>query len=333
MGYNILRFKQTKKDNSEAEWGVQKGETITPFAADVTELKHLLTAENLQAAQAIAAQGADDGQISLSDVEILSPITRPTRLLAMGLNFADHREETGNTQESGETLFFRKDDSSITSATGDIHWPGGSKLLDYEVEMGIVLKNAITQPTTVTAATIGDYVAGVVLANDVSPRDLQSGGPFGQWYKGKSYRTLCPLGPYLHIFEEGEATKLHDMQLKLWVNDELRQDAHTQSMITKPEEALSLASEFVDLEPGDVLLSGTPGGVALRIPDKDAQADAQFTPSFVSTEEGMELFIQYALQSGKFLKPGDLIRCSLKSADGSIDCGEQVNRVVRERQI
>ena len=262
MGYNILRF----KIQDTIRWGILKGDKVVPFAEGIFELKDILTETNLQVAHSIVKEKTS-GSISLSDIEIMSSVTQPTRLLALGVNYTEHREEAG-TENNNSTVFFRKDESAITSAFGDIQWPKGSQLLDYEVEMGIVIKKEICSSKVINSENIGDYVAGIVLVNDMSPRDLQLGGPFNQWYKGKSYRTMCPIGPYIYIYEPGEVETMHNMQLKLWVNDELRQNVHTSLMITKPEEALTLASEFVDLKPGDVVLTGTPGGVALKSPSK-----------------------------------------------------------------
>ena len=214
----------------------------------------------------------------------------------------------------------------MISATDDILWPEGCRLLDYEVEMGMVMKKAITKKMEITPDNIGNYVAGVVIANDMSPRDFQMFAPMGQWYVGKGWRYMCPIGPYIYIFEEGEAAKLHDITIKLWVNDDLRQDAHTSDLITKPELALTRASKFVDLEPGDVILTGTPGGVAIQIPSKEALKKAQA----LSPGERAKRFIEGQLSGGRYLKNGDIIRCTLQSSDGSIDCGEQVNRIVKK---
>lgn len=320
MGYNILRFKHKEL----IKWAVLKGETIEPFAEGVGQLKEVL-ANHLEEAAAIAKNRAL-GKIRLDEVEIISPVTRPTRLLCLGVNYADHRAEAKGDQHEKQTLFFRKDESAITGPFADIPWPGKEPLFDYEVEMGMIIQKPIMEPTTITSENIGDYVAGVVLANDLSPRAAMVFAPFGQWYKGKSMRNMCPLGPYIHIFEEGEAAKLHDMEIKLWVNDELRQNAHTSQMMTPPERALTEASEFVDLEPGDVVLTGTPGGVAIKAPSKTAQNIARL---LLPDKKLAKMMIKGQLKSGKFLKVGDVIRCNLQSRDGNIDCGTQSVEIVK----
>ena len=126
--------------------------------------KHLATAGAI-------AKNSDLGSVKLGEVRILNPVTRPTRLLALGVNYASHREEV-SVGDLPETLFFRKDESSMISATDDIIWPEGCRLLDYEVEMGIVMKKAITKKMEITPDNIERYVAGVVIANDMSPSCL-----------------------------------------------------------------------------------------------------------------------------------------------------------------
>ena len=320
MGYNILRFHY----EGITRWGVVKGDTIEPFADDADELKDVLS-NHLTEAAAIARNRAL-GKIKLTDVAIVSPVTRPTRLLCLGVNYAEHREETKASKHQTDTLFFRKDESSITGPFDDIPWPAKEPLFDYEVEVGLIIKKEITEPKSIDTRNIGDYVGGIILANDLSPRTTMISAPFGQWYKGKSWRNMCPLGPYIHILEEGDIEKIHDLEIKLWVNDELRQDAHTSQLITKPERALSEASQFVDLEVGDVVLTGTPGGVAIKAPNPKLVHLMQllFPPKKLG-----EMMVKSQLKSGKFLKKGDTVRCNLKSSDGSIDCGEQMVTIVK----
>ena len=320
MGYNILRYNHKES----AHWGVLKGDKISPLAIVAPQLKDVLR-DHLSEATSFAHDGKA-GSINLADVEIISPVTRPTRLLCLGVNYADHREEAQASKHQEDTLFFRKDESAIAGPYGNIPWPGREALFDYEVELGLIIKKDIVKPMSITADNIGDYVGGIVLANDLSPRTTMITAPFGQWYKGKSMRNMCPLGPYIHILEEGEVTKIHDLEIKLWVNDDLRQDAHTSQLITKPEQALSEASQFVDLEIGDVVLTGTPGGVAIKAPNPKL---VHFMQLIMSPKKLGSLMVKNQLKSGKFLKNGDQIRCSLKSSDGSINCGEQLITVVK----
>lgn len=320
MGYHILRF----EENGDLQWGVLKGDKVAPFAAEINHLKDIMDS-HLGAAKSIATD-SKSGSINLSDVRIVSPVSRPTRLLCLGLNYYEHRAEVKADTHSKQTLFFRKDESSITGPTDDIFWPKGCNLLDYEVEMGLVIKKAITTPIQVTPENIGDYVAGMILVNDMSPRDLMFFTPYSQWYMGKSQRSMCPMGPYIYIFDEGEASQMHNMKIKLWVNDDLRQDAHTKDMITSPEKALTLASDGIDLESGDVLVTGTPGGVAVRPPGKE-EYKRQMA---MEPKERAKVFTESQLKTGRFLKEGDVVRCTLLSEDGQIDMGELKNTIVKK---
>jgi 2-keto-4-pentenoate hydratase/2-oxohepta-3-ene-1,7-dioic acid hydratase in catechol pathway len=319
MGFKILRFIH----KGATQWGVLKGEKITPFGVEVIQLKTILN-HHLNTAKTIAKDGAA-GQIDLATVEVISPVTRPTRLLCLGVNYTEHRQETKTSKHQTDTLFFRKDESSITAPYAEIPWPAKEPLLDYEVEMGMIIKKDIRQATTITKDNIDEYIGGIILANDLSPRLTMITAPFGQWYKGKSWRNMCPIGPYIYIFDKGEAAKLHDLEIKLWVNEELRQEAHTSQLITKPEKALSEASQFVDLEVGDIVLTGTPGGVAVKAPHPTI---AKLMQLLISPKKLVPMMVKKQLESGKFLKPGDIVRCSLKSSDGAIDCGEQRVKII-----
>ncbi|MEM6805072.1 MAG: fumarylacetoacetate hydrolase family protein, partial [Bacteroidota bacterium] len=162
---------------------------------------------------------------------------------------------------------------------------------------------------------------------DTAPRDLLSCTPLSHWLMGNSWRCMCPIGPYIYLFEEGEASRMYEMEIQLWVNDELRQHAHTKDMITKAEQALTLASEGIDLEAGDVVLTGTPGGVAIQAPSKTVQNLARL---FLSEEKLGKLLVKKQLKKGRFLKEGDVIQASLKSADGKIHVGEQRSLIVKK---
>jgi len=322
MGFNIVRYEHA----DGGAWGVVKGEAVMPFAPGVEHLGVLFDEGHIDTARGIARDDSP-GTVALAEINLRSPVTRPVRLLAMGVNYRDHRAEAGGNPEDERLLFFRKDDSSINSANGDIVCPAGEPLLDYEVEMGLVLKRPITGPTTITRGNLGTYVGGVVLVNDVSGRLTMVAAPWGQWYRGKSGRTMCPMGPYVHIFDDGEAEKVHNMEIRLWVNGDLRQDAHTRDLITPPEAALTEASQFVDLAAGDVLLTGTPGGVAVQAPPKIVLTLSDLIPSKLR----MKLLVDGQLKSGKFLQEGDVVRCTLRSDDGTIDCGEQRSTIVGAR--
>jgi 2-keto-4-pentenoate hydratase/2-oxohepta-3-ene-1,7-dioic acid hydratase in catechol pathway len=285
---------------------------ISPVTGSFTTLAHLLN----KGRKSIAEAGSKEGSLEIESVKFLSPVTRPCRILCQGMNYADHRVEAGTAKTQKENLYFRKDDSSIANPFDDIAYPQDKKLFDYEVEMGLVIGKDITANTEINAENIGEYVNGVVLCNEMSLRDVMFTQPFGQWFKAKSWRASSPFGSMVYLFEtKEEADLINDLLIKLWVNDELRQNGQTANLITKPQQALSEISQWCDMEVGDVLLTGTPGGVSFRMP-----------PVMPKT---LEEFIESQQQTGiSWLKKGDTIRAELVSEDGTIQLGNQENKIV-----
>ena len=139
--------------------------------------------------------------------------------------------------------------------------PAHVSLLDYEIELALVFRRAIQSPVSVTRETLQHYVVAACIANDVSARDVQL--PQMQFFKGKSYRTFCPLGPWLTVLEPSEFALLDNLDLELRVNRGVRQNDTTANLVFKPWETISELSTFANVAPGDVLLTGTPSGCAL----------------------------------------------------------------------
>ena len=190
-----------------------------------------------------------------------APVDRPGKVVGIGLNYAAHADESGQPRPA-EPVVFLKASTSVCGPGDDIRMLPGSLTTDYEVELGVVLGATLRgedDPARALAA-----VAGYVLADDVSDRSLQLERG-GTWTKGKSADTFCPLGPWLVTPDE-----LGDPQgvtLRLSVNGEQRQSASTSDMIFTVAEVLCYTSSIMTLEPGDVVVTGTPAGVALGHPD------------------------------------------------------------------
>ncbi|MDT7713645.1 MAG: hypothetical protein QOG46_2498, partial [Pseudonocardiales bacterium] len=199
--------------------------------------------------------------------------------------------------------------------------PAHVRLLDYEVELGIVLRRPITGPVTVAEGNLADYVGAFVLADDVSARDVQL--PQGQWYKGKSYPTFCPVGPYLCIPEPDEVTRWRELRLTLSVNGEVRQDSLAGDMVFGPAATLTEWSGLERLDVGDLLLTGTPGGVALQPPPAAVQRVMGLLPD----RRRWDLFVRSQSRSRAYLEPGDRIAAWIRTADGALDLGTQHNLV------
>ena len=172
--------------------------------------------------------------------------------------------------------------------------------------------------TEVTEENWTSFIAGLVVTNDVSARDIQL--PKTQFFEAKSYPSFTPVGPALVLLEGDELKRFGDLRLRLWVNDELRQDAVVDGdMIYSPLEALQALSRFQRLDAGDLLLTGTPEGTALSAPPKPVQ----FIVSFLPPALKWKLFFQRQAKNPKYLKHGDVVEVAIGTDDGAIDLGRQ----------
>jgi len=214
-------------------------------------------------------------------------------------------------------MFFTKSDASVASAVGTVRRPPNVSLLDYEIELALVFRRPIRSPAAVTPETLKDYVFAATIANDISARDVQI--PQTQFFKGKSYRGFCPLGPWLTVLEPQDFALIDNLDLRLAVNGEVRQHDSTANLVFKPAETISELSTFADIAPGDVLLTGTPSGCALRVPRPMVRRIFQLLP------EGKlwELFVSSQRRRPEYLKPGDRMTATIRSVDGRLDLGEQ----------
>ncbi|MCL6517223.1 fumarylacetoacetate hydrolase family protein [Alicyclobacillus sp.] len=315
MGVRLCRFSV----DGEARWGVVTGERVQPLRAQYETLQQVL----IEGVADVRRAAESAGTWSLQEIRLLSPITRPARLVCQGANYANHRSEAGMAPERPLfNLIFSKSDTALSGPEDDIIRPEGVRLLDYEVELGLVIGRPLTEPTRVTQERLGEFVAGAVICNDVSARDVQL--LEGQWFKGKSYRTFCPTGPYIYLFDPGEAAIVHDLHLQLWVNGDLRQSAHTSQLLYGPEETLTELSGMMDLAPGDVLLTGTPGGVALNL---TAEELGLLSDPRVPADEKRRLLETSQVGHTRYLQDGDVVTCEIRSSDGRVHLGTQRNRV------
>ena len=191
-----------------------------------------------------------------ADARIGSPIARPSKIVCIGLNYADHAKETGAAFPS-EPVIFLKSTTALCGPFDDIIIPKNSVKTDWEVELAVVIK---TKATYVDESEAMNYVAGYVLHNDVSERAFQMERN-GTWDKGKGCDTFAPLGPYLVTADEIPDT--NNLRLWLTVNGTMMQDGNTSNLIYKIPFLVSYVSQFMTLLPGDVISTGTPAGVGL----------------------------------------------------------------------
>jgi 2-keto-4-pentenoate hydratase/2-oxohepta-3-ene-1,7-dioic acid hydratase in catechol pathway len=190
-----------------------------------------------------------------------APISRPTKIVCIGLNYRDHAEET-NAAIPAEPVVFMKDPSTMIGPYDDVLVPRRSTKTDWEVELAVVIGSTARYLDSPDDAP--EHIAGYVLSHDVSEREFQLERG-GQWDKGKSCETFNPFGPILATADElGDVQKLG---LRLWVNDVIRQNGSTSTMIFDVNYIVWYLSQFMVLLPGDVINTGTPAGVALGQPD------------------------------------------------------------------
>lgn len=230
-------------------------------AYDLSSLVGDLTGEAFSVPSLAAIRGAvaagDLPEIpDATALRVGSPVARPSAVLCIGMNYAAHAAESGALSPKQPVLFL-KTPNTLGGPNDDVVIPPGSTRTDWEVELGLVIG---TRAYQVTDAAALDHVAGYVLANDVSEREYQIEQSGGQWSKGKVSPGFTPLGPWVVTPDEFDAS---DARLRSWVNGDPRQDSSTGDMIFDVATIVSHLSRFVALEPGDVILTGTPEGVAL----------------------------------------------------------------------
>jgi 2-keto-4-pentenoate hydratase/2-oxohepta-3-ene-1,7-dioic acid hydratase in catechol pathway len=210
--------------------------------------------------RARAAYAAGELPAIQSTKRIGSPVARPGKVVSVGLNYRDHAEETG-AEIPAEPILFMKASNAVVGPDDDVLIPPGSEKTDYEVELAVVLGGRARYLDSPAEARA--LIAGYAISNDVSEREyqLERGGT---WDKGKSCETFNPLGPHLVTAEE--IADPQDLGLRLWVNGDLRQDGNTKNMIFTVDHLIWYISQFMVLDPGDVINTGTPAGVALGSP-------------------------------------------------------------------
>jgi 2-keto-4-pentenoate hydratase/2-oxohepta-3-ene-1,7-dioic acid hydratase in catechol pathway len=253
----LATFSQT----GETRIGVVVGDEIVDLASTAPtlprEMAAFLTAgsEALAVAERAVEQAAS--RLQLDDVHLEAPILRPPKILAIGLNYADHVAESG--RETPEfPVVFNKQSTSVTGPYDPVHLPRASHVLDYEGELGIVIGRYARHVPRERAAEV---IAGYVVVNDVSVRDWQLRTP--TMTMGKSFDTHCPFGPWITTADEVDDPQ--SLGLRTWVNGELRQDSSTKELIFGCFELVEHLSTAFTLEPGDVIPTGTPSGVGIAM--------------------------------------------------------------------
>jgi acylpyruvate hydrolase len=200
----------------------------------------------------------------LADVVLLAPVPRPRAIFGIGRNYAAHAAETGSELPKAPLVFMKLPTSSVPPG-GPVRRPAPTRELDYEVELAVVIG-------------VGGAIAGWAVADDVSARDLQRDE--AQWTRAKGFDSSCPWGPWITTTDE--LADAIGLRLTTYVNGELRQDSTTADLVFGPQKLVDFISEAITLEPGDLILTGTPSGVGM------------------------------AMDPPQFLQPGDVVRCEIE---------------------
>jgi 2-keto-4-pentenoate hydratase/2-oxohepta-3-ene-1,7-dioic acid hydratase in catechol pathway len=239
---------------TEPRAGEVRGDEVVAFNAG-TVLARLASGDRTPA----------DGEVfPLGDVTLLAPVPRPRAIFGIGLNYAAHARETGKEPPERPIVFQKLPTSSVGPA-GPVRRPAVVLELDYEVELAVVLG-------------ADNEIAGYAVADDVSARDLQRIEP--QWTRAKGADGFCPWGPWITTTDE--VPDAEDLRLTTRVNGELRQDSRTSDLVFGPRALVDFIAEAITLEPGDLILTGTPSGVGM------------------------------AMNPPLYLEPGDVVRCEVE---------------------
>ena len=313
---HVVRFEH----QNTVQWGVIRQGRITPIPGEFATTGDFIRQNSIEDLALLTGN-----ELAESEVKVLSPVTRNQQFVCQGANYRQHMIESGMDPDAKKfNMIFTKATSCLVAADSDLIKPRKVRFLDYEIELGLVMKRAISGAVSVTDDNLHEFIAGVVVVNDYSARDIQI--PQMQFYKGKSFRTFGPVGPYLCLLGEKDMHYLKALQLRLTVNGQVRQDDSTANLVYGPAETLTELSTVQDLDTGDLIATGTPAGCALSIPSPAKQRIAALMPEATK----WKLFLKAQESRSQYLKVGDVVEARIRSADGVIDLGVQRNRVVGE---
>src|ERR1700722_6547703 len=281
-------------------WWVQTPNGVARIRTDAAS-----TAELLADRAAIDAAAHSSDTVPVENLALLSPVTTPCRLVAQATNYASHVRDTGRDPAKTPLTFFRKASGSVAGPFDDIVKPPHVQLLDYELEIGLLIGRELPVGTEGTEANLADFVHGRIVTK-------------AQFYESKSYPTFTPVGPALVLVDADELKRFGDLRLQLRVNGEVRQNMVVEGdMLYSPVQALQTLAKFQKIEAGDVVLTGTPVGTAL-------------TARGVENPHQMDLmtFLAGQAKNPNYLRHGDVVEATVATDDGAIDLGTQRNKVV-----
>ncbi len=249
-----MKLLRIGSNGNEKPAALDKNGKIRDISSIVSDLEpHTLNFKNISRLQ--ETNLSDLPEIS-SNKRIGSCVTNPGKFIAIGLNYSDHAAETG-AEPPTEPIVFMKATSCISGPNDNIELVSGSKKLDWEVELGIVIGK---EAKHIKENQSQDYILGYCLVNDLSEREWQI-EKMGQWVKGKSHDTYGPIGPYL--VTKDEILDVNNLNMSLDLNGIRMQTGNTNTMIFNVDKIVSYVSKFMSLQPGDIITTGTPPGVGM----------------------------------------------------------------------
>ncbi len=315
MSRTIIRY----AEHGTPRWGLQFGRLIAPLPIEAPSTGELLSRHWDQ----LWATEPSQATVSCDSVQLLAPVTQHQQFICQGINYRSHIAESGlRVEDFPFNTLFTKAPSCITAADAPVVRPAHVQLLDYEIELGLVLRKPLPAGTQVGPDDLPQWLAGVTIVNDLSARDVQL--PQGQFYKGKSYRGFGPVGPGLVLLTPQEWSRWPELHMRLAVNGQPRQDAYCAEMIHGPAATLTELAAMHDLHPGDLIATGTPAGCAARAPGKLAM----FVAKHLMSDAGKwAMFVRKGGANPAYLRPGDRISASIRTDDGAIDLGEQTTSI------
>lgn len=259
-----MRFVQfTLKSNGSQHLGVQAsmdGDIINLSLGDTSIPNNLVQFLAIGDAAMTKAKKLVQGEkpiVSLKDVNLMSPLTNPEKIICIGLNYKKHCEESKCPLPT-EPMIFSKFSSNIIGPYDNIELPTVSKDIDWEVELAVVIGK---KAKCIKQEDANDYIFGYTLAQDISARDWQFKRNHGQMQLGKSMDTFCPLGPAVVTKDKIDPNNL---RIKCSVNGVPKQDSNTSDLLFKIDYLIAYMSQLVTLQPGDIMLTGTPSGVGMQ---------------------------------------------------------------------
>jgi len=249
-----MKFVRYSVGGTSPAWGVQTDDGVYSLA-DYPGTEPSLAEFGSPGYRRRVRQALETGALhKVEEYSLLAPVERPGKIVCVGLNYHDHAEEQ-DEETPEKPLLFGKAETSVTNPGDPVVHPLDLDKVDYEVELGVVMGRTAS---ALAAAEVRDHVAGYTIVNDVSGRDAQFADE--QWFRGKSYDTFSPMGPALVA---GDGFDPNGVDVSCRVNGDTKQSSNTEQFIFDVDELVEYISNVMTLRPGDVISTGTPGGVGV----------------------------------------------------------------------